>query len=171
MRGTPVSQQEGVRKALQALMPGDAYLNTMPLSDLVQREQRSWRLGATMFVAFGVLALLVAAVGLYGVIGYNVAQRMHELGVRIALGAERAHILRLVIGQSVRFATAGIALGVVLAVVLARWMEPLLFRQPARDPVIYLAVTAVLMLVTLAASAAPAWRAVRADPNAALRTD
>jgi predicted permease len=171
MRGAPVAQQEGVRKALQGLMPGDAYLNTMPLSDLVQREQRSWRLGATMFVAFGVLALLVAAVGLYGVIGYNVAQRMHELGVRIALGAEHAHILRLVIGQSARFAVAGIALGVVLALVLARWLEPLLFRQPARDPVVYIAVSVVLLLVTLAASAAPAWRAVRADPNAALRTD
>lgn len=171
MIGDPATQQEGLRLTLQKLMPGDGYIETQPLREIVRQQQGSWRLGATMFVAFGILALVVAAVGLYGVIGYNVAQRMHELGVRIALGAENGHIVRLVIGQSARFAFVGIAAGAVLAYVAGRWLEPLLFEQSARDPIIFAAVTTVLLLVTLIASAAPALRAVRADPATALRSD
>jgi len=124
-----------------------------------------------MFVAFGVLALVVAAVGLYGVIGYNVTQRMHELGVRVALGAQAPDILRLVVGQGLRFAAAGVALGSVLAWGGSRWIEPLLFRQPAKDPIVYSVVGAALLLVALAASASPAFRASRADPNTALRSE
>ena len=124
-----------------------------------------------MFVAFGVLALVVAAVGLYGVIGYNVTQRMHELGVRVALGAQSRDILGLVVGQGVRFAAAGAALGTVLAYAASRWIEPLLFRQSAKDPVVYAIVGTILVLVALAASAAPALRASRADPNTALRSE
>ena len=93
---------------LQPVMPGAAYVTVSPLEDLVDSQRRSWTLGATMFVAFGALALLVAAVGLYGVIAYNVAQRMHELGVRIALGAQSRDIVRLVVGQGVSFAAAGV---------------------------------------------------------------
>jgi ABC-type antimicrobial peptide transport system permease subunit len=128
-------------------------------------------MGATMFVAFGGLALLVAAVGLYGVIAYNVAQRMHELGVRIALGARSEHVVRLVVQQGVRFAVAGVAVGLALSLLAARWIEPLLFQQPARDPLIYSVVAGLLLLVALMASAIPAMRATRADPNAALRSD
>ena len=171
MRGDPAAQQEMVRKTLQQVMPGQSYVTVKPFAEIVSQQRRSWRLGATMFVAFGVLALVVAAVGLYGVIGYNVTQRMHELGVRVALGAQAGDILRLVVGQGVRFATAGIALGSVLAVAGSRWIEPLLFRQPARDPLVYSVVGAVLLLVALAASAAPAVRAAQADPNTALRSE
>lgn len=122
-----------------------------------------------MFVAFGVLALLVAAVGLYGVITYNVAQRMHELGVRIALGAQSRDVVRLVVGQGVRFAVAGVALGLGLALLAAMWIQPLLFQQSARDPATYGAVAALLLGVALVASTVPAVRATRADPNSALR--
>ena len=124
-----------------------------------------------MFAAFGVLALIVGAIGLYGVVGYNVTQRMHELGVRVALGAQSRDILGLVVGQGVRFAVAGVALGTVLAYVASRWLEPLLFRQSARDPVVYGLVGMILVFVALAASAAPAFRASRADPNTALRSE
>jgi putative ABC transport system permease protein len=171
MRGQAATQQEAVRKALQAVMPGQSYVTIKPFAEIVDGQRRSWQLGATMFVAFGVLALLVAAVGLYGVIGYNVAQRMHDLGVRVALGAQSRDILRLVVGQGVRFAVAGIALGVVLAYGASRWLEPLLFQQSAKDPVVYAAVGALLLLVALGASAAPAVRASRADPNTALRSE
>jgi len=171
MRGDAVRQQEAVRKALQAVMPGQSYVTVEPLREIVGEQRRSWELGATMFVAFGVLALLVAAVGLYGVIGYNVTQRMHELGVRVALGARARDILRLVVGQGLRFAVAGVALGCVLAFLAGRWLEPLLFHQSARDPVVYGTVGAVLLLVALAASAAPAARAAKADPNTALRAE
>jgi putative ABC transport system permease protein len=171
MRGDPRAQQETVRKAIQQVLPGHAYATVKPFAELVDEQRRSWRLGATMFVAFGVLALIVAAVGLYGVIGYNVTQRMHELGVRVALGAQSDDILRLVVGQGVRLAVAGVALGSALAFAGGRWIEPLLFKQPARDPVVFSVVASVLVLVALAASAAPALRAARADPNSALRSE
>ena len=102
VRGDPATKAEGIRKALQRVVPGSSYVTVQPLGDVVASAQASWRLGATMFVALGVLALVVAAVGLYGVIGYNVAQRMHELGVRVALGAQRRDVVRLVVSQSIR---------------------------------------------------------------------
>jgi predicted permease len=170
-RGHALGWSESVRLALNRVMPGEGYVTVQPLEELVDRQQRSWRLGATMFVAFGILALLVAAVGLYGVISYSVAQRMHELGVRIALGAQSADLVRLVVGQGVRFAGAGVGLGLGIALLAARWIQPLLFRQSARDPTTYGAVAGLLLVVALVASAVPARRATRADPNTALRSD
>jgi len=171
LRGDPVLEGENVRKALQRVMPGASYVTVQPLGGIVQDARRSWRLGATMFVAFGVLALVVAAVGLYGVIGYSVTQRMHELGVRVALGAQRSDILRLVVGQGVRLTLAGTSLGVLAAGFASRWIQPLLFRQSATDPLVYGGVGATMIIVSLAASALPAFRAAEADPNTALRVE
>jgi predicted permease len=167
----PASRLETVRRALQRVMPVQGYVTVLPLTEFVDAQRRSWTLGATMFVAFGVLALLVAAVGLYGVISYNVAQRMHELGVRIALGAQSHDVVRLVAGQGISFAGAGVAVGLVVAALSARWIQPLLFQQSARDPATYAAVGALIIVVALVASAVPALRATRADPNVALRSD
>jgi predicted permease len=167
----PSSEVERVRRELQRAMPGQGYVTVQPLEEFVDAQRRSWRLGATMFVAFGILALLVAAVGLYGVISYYVAQRMHELGVRIALGAQSSDVVRLVVGQGVRFALAGVLLGLTLALVASRWIQPLLFQQSARDPATYGAVGGLLLVVALVASFVPALRATRADPNTALRSD
>lgn len=167
----PGPQAEALRAALQAEMPGDGYVTVQAFEGLIDAEQRAWRVGAKLFAAFGGLALLVAAVGLYGVIAYSVAQRMHELGIRSALGARAANLVRLVVGQSVRLAGVGTVLGIGLALLGARWIQPLLFRQSATDPVIYGSVAAVLVGVALASSAAPALRATRADPNAALRSE
>jgi putative ABC transport system permease protein len=171
MRGDPAQQFESVRKALQVVMPGESYVTVRSLEALVDNQRRSWKIGATMFVAFGLLALLVAAVGLYGVITYNVAQRMHELGVRIALGAQSRDVVRLVVGQGLRFAVAGVAIGLAAALAVARWIQPLLFQQSARDPVTYGIVAMLLLAVALTASMVPAIRATRADPNSALRSD
>jgi ABC-type antimicrobial peptide transport system permease subunit len=171
MRGEAAGQEEGVRRALQPLMPGESYVTVRAMSDLVDGRRRSWEVGATMFAAFGVLALVVAAVGLYGVITYNVAQRMHELGVRVALGARPRDLARLVVGQGLSFALAGVALGGVVALLVAPQVQPLLFEQPARDPVIYAAVSTVLLVVAVLASMAPARRASRADPNVVLRSE
>jgi predicted lysophospholipase L1 biosynthesis ABC-type transport system permease subunit len=171
MRGEPADQGEAVRQALQPVVPGEAYVTVSPLSDVIDGQRRSWRVGATMFVAFGGLALLVAAVGLYGVISYNVAQRTHELGVRIALGARALDVVKLVVGQAVRFGLAGTLVGVALALIAAPWIEPLLFEQSPRDPATYGSVASLLLLAAVAGSAFPALRATRADPNAALRSD
>jgi len=169
--GDAAAEMETVRRALQAVMPAPGYVTVAPLEDVVDAQRRSWTLGATMFVAFGALALLVAAVGLYGVISYSVAQRTHELGIRIALGAQAADVVRLVVNQAVSFAGAGVLLGILGALGAARWVEPLLFGESARDPYVYGVVAAMIGIVSLAASAAPALRATRADPNAALRSN
>jgi ABC-type antimicrobial peptide transport system permease subunit len=165
------SHVEDVRRAMQRVMPAPAYVTVSPLEELVDTQRRSWRLGAMMFVAFGVLALVVAAVGLYGVIAYNVAQRTHELGVRIALGARSRDIVRLVTTQGVSFAAAGVTIGLAIAVLAARWIQPLLFHESARDPLILASVAVVIGLIAVLASVGPALRATRADANTALRSD
>jgi putative ABC transport system permease protein len=167
----PLAEAERVRRTLQAVMPAPAYVTVSTLEDLVDAQRRSWQLGATMFVAFGALALIVAAIGLYGVISYDVAQRMHELAVRIALGARTTHIVGLVAAQAFSFAGIGVTLGIAVVLLVARWVQPLLFDESARDPIILAAVGVTLGLVALVASAAPAARASRADPSATLRSD
>ena len=171
VRGEPGVQSEGIRQALQRLMPGEGYITAWPLDDVLRGPRRSWEIGATLFVAFGGLALLVAAIGLYAVIGYNVQQRMHELGVRIALGAQTKDVIRLVVGQGMGFAVAGAVLGSVLAYLAARWVQPLLFQQSARDPFVFVTVGGILVMVAIAASSVPAFRATRADPNSTLRAE
>jgi ABC-type antimicrobial peptide transport system permease subunit len=171
LRRPSAAAAEEVRRALQPVMPGQQYVTTRPMVDLLDAQRRSWRVGATMFVAFGVLALVVAAVGLYGVMTYNVGQRMHELGVRIALGAQGSDVVRLVVGQGMRLVVAGVVVGSALALGAARWIEPLLFRQSASDPLVFGFVGVLLVVVAVVACSVPASRAVRADPNTVLRAD
>ena len=152
-------------------MPSPAYITVTPFADVMGQQTRSWKLGATMFVVFGVLALTLAAVGLYSVIAYNVVQRTHEMGVRIALGAQVRDVVRIVVGQGLRHGVAGILIGGVIAFAAARWVKPLLFDESPRDPLVYAAVTTVLLIVAITASWIPARRAARVDPNVALRSE
>ena len=165
------SQAESVRRALTREMPGDGFVVVRPLQEVVDDHMRSWRLGATLFVAFGALALAVAFVGQYGAISYHVAQRMHEWGVRAALGARAGDVVWLVASQCLWVGAVAVAIGLALAWGAARWVQPLLFRQSATDPVTYSIVAAGMAIVALAASALPAARAMRADPVTALRAD
>jgi predicted permease len=169
--GRATDHVEALRRRLQREMPGSAYVNGIPLGKLVAPQQRSWKFGATMFVAFGALALVLAAIGLYSVIAYAVAQRTHELGVRIALGARMPDVVRMIVAQGLAFAVAGIAVGSVLALWASRWVEPLLFSQRARDPLVFAGVALVLLVVAIAATLRPALRATRVDPTVALRSD
>ncbi|MDQ2768365.1 MAG: ADOP family duplicated permease, partial [Gemmatimonadota bacterium] len=171
MRGDAESQAEMVRKRLQPLMPGTSYVTVTPMRHIVDPAMSSWRMGATMFLLFGILALVLAAIGLYSVIAYNVAQRTHELGLRIALGAHARDVLRMVLGEGLRFGLAGIVIGVAIALAVGRWVQPLLYDESARDPLVFIAVAAVLVVAATAASAIPALRAVRVDPSIALRTE
>jgi ABC-type antimicrobial peptide transport system permease subunit len=170
-RGDAADQAESVRRELQKLMPGTSYLTVTPFSDIVGREMRSWTLGSTMFTVFGSLALALASIGLYGVIAFNVVQRSHEMGVRIALGARASDVVWLVVRQGASITLAGIALGGVIALASSRWVDPLLFDVSPHDPLVYAAVAVTMLVMAAAASFVPARRAARADPNEALRAE
>jgi putative ABC transport system permease protein len=171
VRGRAPDHAEALRRRLQPLMPGAAYVNVMPLSTLVDPNLQSWRFGATMFVAFGGLALVLAAIGLYSMIAYDVAQRTRELGVRLALGSSVGRVLRLIVTGGLRLVALGVVAGTALAFWASRWMEALMFRQSARDPLVFAAVALLLLGVSVLASMVPAWRATRVDPNVVLRLD
>jgi ABC-type antimicrobial peptide transport system permease subunit len=152
-------------------MPGASYITVRPFTEIIGTQMRSWNLGATMFVAFGFLALALAGIGLYSVIAYNVAQRTHELGVRMALGARMADLMRLVVTDGLRLAVVGIVIGAAVAFWAGRWVEPLLFQVSARDPAVFLLVGLTLAAVAVVASWIPALRASRVDPNVVLRSE
>jgi putative ABC transport system permease protein len=162
---------EIVRRRLQREMPGASYVTAEPFQDMVDPQMRSWRLGATMFVVFGALALALAGIGLYSIVAYGVAQRQREIGVRIALGASRGRVVRLVVRGGVRLVVIGIVLGGTLALLASRAMAQLLFQESPTDPVVYAAVAGVLIAVALAATILPALGAGRVDPNVALRAE
>ncbi len=171
VRGDPDVMKETVRKALQPLMPGASYVTVTPIRDIIGEQTQPWRLGASMFVIFGMLALVLAAIGIYSVIAFNVSQRLHELGVRVALGATMGDIVRHVVTGGVKFAAAGVGLGIAVAFGLSHWIEPLLFEESPHDPVIFALVAGVLLLVAALASFIPARRAAGVDPVRALRME
>ena len=171
VRGSADAAREQIRKALQRVMPGVSYVTTTPLADIVGSQTQSWQLGAMMFVIFGLLALALAAIGLYSVIAFNVGQRTHELGVRVALGASMRDIIGLVMTGGMKLAMAGLVLGGVVALIVSRWVEPLLFEESPRDPTVFVLVAGTLLVVAALASFIPARRAARVDPMRALRTE
>src|SRR5262249_4415859 len=128
-RGEAGTFVNAIRRELQREMPGASYVNVTPFATVLGDQMRSWKLGATMFVAFGVLALTLAAIGLYSVIAYNVAQRTHELGVRVALGAQERDVLRLVVGEGVKLGAIGVALGVAVTLGGGGWVKPVWCAQ------------------------------------------
>ncbi|MGH7522761.1 MAG: FtsX-like permease family protein, partial [Gemmatimonadales bacterium] len=171
VQGDPDAMLEPVRKALQGVMPGASYVTVTPVRDIIDDQTQSWQLGASMFVIFGVLALLLAAIGLYSVIAFNVGQRMHEIGVRVALGAGRRDIVGHVVTGGLKLAAGGVILGVAVAFGGSHWIEPLLFQESSHDPVIFAIVAVVLLAVAALASFIPARRAARVDPIQALRAE
>src|SRR5262249_52996620 len=110
-----------VRRFVQAAMPGSAYLAATSMDDILAPRRRSWSLGATMFAIFGALALVLAAIGLYGVMACSVAERTGEIGVRIALGAQTRDVVGLVVAQGVRVVAAGVLAGIAVTLVAGRW--------------------------------------------------
>jgi len=170
-RGNAANAVDGLRKSLQSMMPGAGYVVVKSLESVVAPSMRSWRLGATMFATFGLLALLLAALGLYGVIAHSVAQRTHEMGVRVALGASTRDVVALVMRESLRTVAVGVVLGVIAALVAGRWISPLLFEVSPRDPTVLAVVVVTLLAVALLASWIPALRAARVEPGVALRAD
>jgi putative ABC transport system permease protein len=162
---------ETIRRAMQRVMPGASYVIVTPFNTIVGRKTQSWELGATMFAAFGLLALALAAIGLYSVIAYSVSQRTHEMGVRVALGARVSDVVLLVVREGVSLAALGVTIGIALSLLAARWVAPLLFQESPRDAGVFAVVTLALLAVAVAASAIPALRASRVDPQVALRVE
>jgi putative ABC transport system permease protein len=171
VNGDAESQVPALRAQLQALLPSPAYVNVMPLSAAVDPNYRAWEFGATMFAAFGGLALVLAAIGLYSLIAYDVAQRTRELSVRIALGASSGSVVRMVVARGLGLVGIGVAAGLTIAAVAAPKLQSMMFNTDARDPLIFGAVAAVLLLIGFAATASPASRAARVDPAQVLRGD
>jgi len=169
--GDPGRLAARVAPIVRGLDPRIRYATVAPLQDRINPEARSWTLGATMFTVFGLLALLVAAVGLYGVLAFDVAQRTRELGIRTALGAERARLLRGVVLHGLRMAAVGVLLGLGIAMVAAPYVGDLLFKVSPRDPDVLAGVAVAMLLVALVASVVPGVRATRVDPMVALRTE
>ena len=171
LRGNAASAGEPIRRALQRAMPGASYVTVRPMSEIYGPTIKSWRLGATMFVAFGVLALVLAGIGLYSVIAYNVVQRTHELGVRVAFGAQVMDVIRLVLAEGLRVTVAGLVVGGGIALFAGRWVAPMLFKVKPTDPAVFALVVVALLAAATLASLIPALRAARVDPNVALRSE
>ncbi len=159
----------GVRGGIQSLDPNLAITNVQTIGEIMDQGLWAPRMGAAMLTVFGGLALLLAAFGVYGVLSYSVNQQTREIGIRMAMGAERAHVLRLVVGQGLRLAAAGLVAGVIVALLLVRQLSSLLFGVSAYDPVTFVGVGLLLLVVAFMACYLPARRATRVDPLVALR--
>ncbi len=158
-----------VRRIIGTLSPNTQYPDVDAISARLAEEFRPWRLGATMFGIFGGAAFLLALVGLYGALAFRVSQRRHEIGVRMALGAQHHDVRRLIVGHGLRLAALGVAIGVGASLAYARLLDPLLYKTSARDPVILALTGGGLLVVAVLASFVPAFRATRIDPVNALR--
>jgi predicted permease len=167
--GDPAGLGAGIRAAVQATDAALPVSNIKTLPDMVTASLTPRRFVVVLLSVFAGLALLMAVLGLYGVISYSVAQRTQELGIRLALGAQRSEILRLVIGQGMRLAGMGAACGLAVALLVSRMLRSQLFQMSPFDPLTFVATALVLIAAALAASYIPAYRATRVDPIDALR--
>ena len=165
----PMSIAGGVRKEVLAIDPEQPIAQVRPMSSLVDASVSAQRYRTTLLGLFAALAMVLAATGIYGVMSYTVAQRTHEIGVRMALGARRLDVLKLVVRQGMIFAVIGVVLGLAGAFALTRVMSTLLFQVQARDPITFATVAALLIAVAFIACLLPALRATKVDPLVALR--
>ena len=170
VRGAPVQLAPGVRAALRGIDP-DVSFSFALLENHVQASVRQERLVAILSGFFGALALVIAALGLYGVTSYTVNRRVTEIGIRRALGAQRAHVLSLVLGQTLTFTGLGIGLGLAVAAAVTRSLRGLLFGLTPLDPGTFIGVATLFGIVATLAALLPAHRATRVDPLVALRNE
>ena len=160
-----------LRTAVREQDPQLAVFNIRKMNDLIYQSASQPRLNASLVALFALLAALLAAIGIYGVLAYLVSQRTQEIGIRMALGAGRSTVQRLVFSRGLRLAAIGLIAGIIGAVVVARWVGRLLFEIRARDPWTIAAAVAAVAIVTVVASYLPARRAARVDPLIALRAE
>lgn len=160
-----------IEAAIQEIDPSLPLFNIQSMDRIVEAAIGNERLTMVLLIGFAALALLMAAIGVFGVTAYSVSQRTHEVGIRIALGADRGGVLALVLRQEIGACLGGIAIGVVGAFFLASLLESLLYGVTARDATTLSIAAVVLFTVTIVACVIPARRATRVDPMTALRLD
>jgi predicted permease len=170
-RTDPVAMIGPVRRALLEIDSTLTHLNIATLEDAVDPQVRPWKLGAAVFALMGGLAVLVATAGLYSLLSYMVTQRAREISVRMALGADWMRVVGMIVRWGVMVCAGGTAIGVLLALLAGSYIAPLLFRTSPRDPVVFMIVAAVLFVVSVVATIAPAYRAQQIDPMATLRAE
>jgi predicted permease len=160
-----------IRREIQALAPTMPFVQIRSVGELLEPQMQPWRLGATMFTLFGTIAVVIAAIGLYSVLAYWVSQRTHEIGVRMALGAQRRDVIRLVAAQSSRAVVMGLLIALPITLLASRWIADMLYETSPRDPVVYGGAALILALATLVATIVPARRSSAVDPAQAIRSD
>jgi len=169
--GDPSAAVAAVRRTLLEMRSNLPYPEVKTLEDIMRPELQPRRLGAAMFGVFGLLALVLAAIGLYGVVSYAVTQRTREVGIRMALGAQQVHVVSLVVRQGALLTLVGLVIGIAAALGAARLITHLLFGVSATDPITFVGVAVVLAAVAALASYLPARRATKVDPIIALRAE
>jgi putative ABC transport system permease protein len=158
-------------EAVHAIDPKQPIYNPRSMDDVLATAVAPRRTNTVLLVIFGVIAAALASIGVYGVLAYGVAQRTREIGVRVALGAQRGDVVQLIAGQGVMLTTVGIAIGIAGAFALSRLLESLLYEVSVHDPRIFIAAPVLLAIVALVATCLPAFRATHVDPMTALRQD
>jgi putative ABC transport system permease protein len=165
----PLSLGAAVRKEVQAIDPDQPISALRTMDDWITRSTSTPRYRTTLLALFAALAMVLAATGIYGVMSYSVAQRTHEIGVRMALGARHGDVLRLVVSQGMLLVIVGLGIGLAAAFGLTRVMASLLFGVTAKDPISFGAVAGLLTAIAFIACYIPARRATKVDPLTALR--
>ena len=168
-QGNPVALTVAVQRALQSTDARGVVFNVRPFEDFVADSALSRRFNLWLLGAFAVIAVAMAVAGIYGTMSYAVAQRTREVGIRVALGAQGRDVLKLVVGEGMKLIVVGIGIGLLGAVAVTRWMKSLLFGVGANDPVTFVVITLLLMIIALLACWLPARRATKVDPLVALR--
>jgi predicted permease len=167
----PLALVGPIRQEIRTLDANLPVANVQAMSDVVGATLSSPRFTGFLLVTFAGIALALSAIGVYGVLSYLVSRRTREIGIRLAIGAGRAQVLRLVLGNGLTLALAGVALGLTLALVVARFMRTMLHGVGPADPLTFASVGVTLSVVALLASLVPAWRATRVNPVVALKTE
>jgi predicted permease len=170
-QGSPDAFSAAIRDAVRGFNSKAVMFHTETMDSIVARSLASRRFAMTLLAVFAALALILASIGIYGVISYIAGLRMHEMGIRMALGAQRSDVLKMVLGQGVRLAITGVVIGLVVAAGLTQLMTKILYGVSATDPLTFALVAMVLTVVALAACYIPARRAMRVDPMVALRCE